>query len=99
MRMANAIYRRDESRVWYPCRPSDRIEASFLKPKILTLVSLRLGVRSFFTPWRESWVIRARARFERPELRLVLSLPAAVLLLERLQRFLRRRDDGAVQRL
>ena len=42
---------------------------------------------------------QARARLQRPELRLVLSLPAAVLLLERLQRFLRRWDDGASQRL
>ena len=71
---------------------------SFGNQETLTLASLRLGVRSFFAPLRESWVILARARFERPELRLVLSLPAAVLLLERLQRFLRRRDDVALQR-
>jgi hypothetical protein len=60
---------------------------------------LRLGVRFSSGLCVNPGVIWAGARLQRPELRLVLSLPAAVLLLERLQRFLRRRDDGALQRL
>jgi hypothetical protein len=40
-------YHRDESRIWHPYRSSDHIDEP-LRSKILTLASLRLGVRSLF---------------------------------------------------
>jgi hypothetical protein len=101
---------RSEGRVWIPdatfisavgriCHPHRRWPCDarlFRDQETLTFASWR---EVLLGPLREPRVIWARARLQRPELRLVLSLPAAVLLLERLQRFLRRRDDGALQRL